>query len=169
MPTVKKQLFAFTMLLLVALPVFLSVGFYIKQQIVQHQRIQRFKTELLETFTIKADKVYWVEAGKEIKINGKLFDIEYFKVSGNNIIFTGFFDHKEDKLLQQISKLAIQKNQSENPWGQQVIKFLFLPVYCRLNNFTLVEGNWQWVSKQYQPFFEIIPDAHLYPLIHPPC
>ena len=169
MLTVKKQFTAFAMLLLVALPLFLSVGIFIKQQLVQQQRTQRFKTELLETFTIKAEKVDWVEVGKEIRVGGKLFDVESFKVSGANIIFTGFFDGKEDKLVQQIAKLEKQKNQSENPLGQSVIKFLFFSVYYGLNNFTIDGGNWQLVSQQYQPFFEIIPDAHIHPPTHPPC
>ena len=169
MLTVKKQFTAFAMLLLVALPLFLSVGIFIKQQLVQQQRTQRFKTELLETFTIKAEKVDWVEVGKEIRIDGKLFDVKSFKITGNNIVFTGFFDGKEDKLVQQIVKLEKQKNQSENPLGQSVIKFLFFSVYYGLNNFTIDGGNWQLVSQQYQPFFEIIPDAHIHPPIHPPC
>ena len=169
MLTVKKQFTAFAMLLLVVLPLFLSVGIFIKQQLVQQQRTQRFKTELLKTFTIKAEKVDWVEVGKEIRVDGKLFDVESFKVSGANIIFTGFFDGKEDKLVQQIVKLEKQKNQSENPLGQSVIKFLFFSVYYGLNNFTIDGGNWQLVSQQYQPFFEIIPDAHIHPPIHPPC
>ena len=169
MLTVKKQFTAFALLLLVALPVFLSVGIFIKQQLVQQQRTQRFKTELLETFTIKAEKVDWVEVGKEIRIEGKLFDVKSFKVSGANIIFTGFFDGKEDKLVQQIVKLEKQKNQSENPLGQSVIKFLFFSVYYGFNNITIDGGNWQLVSQQYQPFFEIIPDAHIHPPIHPPC
>ena len=169
MLTVKKQFTAFILLLLVALPLFLSVGIFIKQQLVQQQRTQRFKTELLETFTIKAEKVDWVEVGKEIRVDGNLFDVKSFKVSGVNIIFTGFFDGKEDKLVQQIVKLEKQKNQSENPLGQSVIKFLFFSVYYGLNNFTIDGGNWQLVSQQYQPFFEIIPDAHIHPPIHPPC
>ena len=169
MLTVKKQFTAFAMLLLVALPVFLSVGIFIKQQLVQHQRKERFKTELLETFTIKAEKVDWVKVGKEIRVDGKLFDVKSFKITGNNIVFTGFFDDKEDKLVQQIVKLEKQKNQSENPLGQSVIKFLFFSVYYPNNNFTIDGGNWQWVSQQYQPFFEIIPDAHIHPPIHPPC
>ena len=153
MLTVKKQFTAFALLLLVALPVFLSVGIFIKHQLVQQQRTQRFKTELLETFTIKAEKVDWVEVGKEIRVDGKLFDVKSFKVSGAHIIFTGFFDGKEDKLVQQIVKLEKQKNQSENPLGQSVIKFLFFSVYYGLNNFTIDGGNWQLVSQQYQPFF----------------
>ena len=169
MLTVKKQFTAFALLLLVVFPLFLSVGIFIKQQLVQQQRTQRFKTEVLETFTIKAEKVDWVEVGKEIRVDGKLFDVESFKVSGANIIFTGFFDGKEDKLVQQIVKLEKQKNQSENPLGQSVIKFLFFSVYYGLNNFTIDGGNWQLVSQQYQPFFEIIPDAHIHPPIHPPC
>ena len=129
MLTVKKQFTAFALLLLVALPVFLSVGIFIKQQLVQQQRTQRFKTELLETFTIKAEKVDWVEVGKEIRVDGKLFDVESFKVSGANIIFTGFFDGKEDKLVQQIVKLEKQKkikiSLSTGPMDFQIDFFVF--------------------------------------------
>jgi len=169
MLTKKKQITVLGLLLLVALPLLFSAGILLKQQLLQHQRMQRFKTELLETVTVNAGNIVWVKAGKEIKIDGKLFDVKSFKVIGANIIFTGFFDHKEDQLVQQISKLGKQKNQSQNPLGQQAIKFLFISVYFCYNEFTIDGGNWQLVSQQYQPFFEIIPEAHLHPPIHPPC
>lgn len=166
MLTVKKQLAAFGLLLLVALPLFLSVGIFLKQQLVQHQRIQRFKTELLEILTIKAEKVDWVKAGKEIQIDGKLFDVESFKKAGNNIVFTGFYDYKEEKLVKHIKEIEQQKNKSGSPLSQLAVKFLFLPNYKEFTTFS-IQNNWQIIVRQFPLYTESISNM-AYATVAPP-
>ncbi|MFM6926174.1 MAG: hypothetical protein ACKOU7_11780 [Ferruginibacter sp.] len=162
----KKQLVAFGLLLLVALPLFFTLGIYISQQLVQYQREERFKTELLEVVTVKTNEVSWVKLGKEIQVDGRLFDVKSFKVTGSNIIFTGFFDSKEDKLANHIRKIEQQKNDSGNPLNQVAVKFLFLPNY-KESAVVLTENNWQFIKKQFPVYAEstaIMP----YPAVAPP-
>ncbi len=166
MLTVKKQLTAFALLLLVALPVFLSVSFYIKQQLVQHQREQRLTTELLETVIVKAEKIDWVEVGKEIRVDGKLFDVKSFKISGNRIILTGFFDSKEEKLVKHIGDIEQQKNKSGSPLNQLAVKFLFLPNYKESSPFS-IQNNWQIIVSQFPVYTESISTMS-YPTVAPP-
>ena len=166
MLTVKKQFTAFAMLLLVALPLFLSVGIFIKQQLVQQQRTQRFKTELLETFTIKAEKVDWVEVGKEIRVDGKLFDVKSLKTTGSNIVFTGFFDSKEEKLVKHINEIEQQKNKSGSPLNQLAVKFLFLPNYKESSTFS-IQNNWQIIVSNFPLYTESISTMS-YPAVAPP-
>ena len=166
MLTVKKQLTAFALLLLVALPVFLSVSFYIKQQLVQHQREQRLKTEVIETITVDAEKIDWIETGKEILVDGKLFDVKSFKISGNNIVLTGFFDAKEEKLVKHIGDIEQQKSKSGSPLNQLAVKFLFLPNY-KESTTSSIQNNWQIIVSQFPVYTEnlsIMP----YPAVAPP-
>ena len=72
MLTVKKQLTALGLLLLVALPLVLSVCMYINQKMLQYHRTERFETEQLQTIVITAEKLLWVQDEKEVLINGRL-------------------------------------------------------------------------------------------------
>lgn len=163
----QKKITAWGLLLLVAIPLFFSVSVLVKQNILHYQRNKKFDKEPLLTITVSTENIYWVKPGKEILFNGKLFDVKSFKTEGNSISLTGFFDHKEDKLVQQIVKLAQQENQSNNPFSYSTIKFLFFPVYISQPEITY-EGCWKFISQQHYPFDEKIPAAPNHSLIHPP-
>lgn len=166
MLTIKKQLTAFGLLLLLALPLFFTVGIYIKQQLIQHRRESRFKTELLEVVTVKAKEVNWVKPGKEIQVGGKLFDVKSFKLIGSNIVFTGFFDSKEDKLLRHAREIQQQKSKPDNPLNQSVARFLFLPVFKEPGSFT-IQNNWFFILNRFPKYTESLSDMP-YPAITPP-
>ena len=166
MTTAKKQFVSLGMLLLVALPLFFSIGSHVKQQFVKHQRRNRFKTEKLETVTIKADSVDWVKAGKEIQINGKLFDIKSFKINGANIMFTGFFDSKEDKLVKHIRQIEQHKNKSGSSASQLVAKFLFLPNYKESAAFS-IQNHWLIIVNHFAVYKESLCSMP-YPAVAPP-
>ena len=117
------------MLLMLATPLFFSIMVLVKQQVTQYQRNARFSKEILQTITVSSAAIYWVKPGKEILFKGKLFDVKSFLIEDNSILLTGFFDNKEDKLVMQIVKLALQQNQSGSPYSQPAIKFLFFAAF----------------------------------------
>jgi len=117
------------MLLLIALPLFFAIGILVKQKIIQLQRRARFETENIETITIAAEKLHWIKHGKEALVDGKLFDVESFRSAGVKISLTGFFDNKEDELVNQIKDLTEQKRENDNPLTRLAVKLLFTPVY----------------------------------------
>ena len=164
----KKIITALVLLLILAMPLFFSVLVLVKQQLVQYQRNEKFSKEILQAITVSSTAIYWVKHGKEILFDGKLFDVKSFVTKGSNITLTGFFDHKEDKLVQQIVKLALQKNQSGSPFGQPAIKFLFFPAFACQHEITS-EICWKLVSQQYHQFDEMIPAAPCRLPVHPPC
>ncbi|MFZ1305159.1 MAG: hypothetical protein WAT20_09435 [Ferruginibacter sp.] len=164
----KKIFTAFVLLLILATPLFFSISVLVKQQIAQAQRNEKFSKEILQTITVATSAVYWVKPEKEILFNGKLFDVKSYSKNGSSLSLTGFFDHKEDKLVQQIVKLALQKNQFGSPLSEPAIKFLFFPAYASQHE-TTDEICWQFVSQQYCQFDEMIPTAPCRLPIHPPC
>jgi hypothetical protein len=166
MLTVRKQTTAFGMLLLVALPLLFSTVIFIKQQLLQHQRSQRFETEVLETVTINAEKVNWVKPGKEIQIGNKLFDVKSYKTAGSNIIFTGFYDSKEDKLVKHIDDVEKQKNKTGSPLDKLAIKFLTLPSYKENLEFS-IQNHWRVITSRFPQYTESIPGI-AYPAEVPP-
>jgi hypothetical protein len=166
----KKIITAFLLLLILATPLFFSVSVLVKQQIVQCQRNEKFSKEILQTITVSSAAVYWIKPGKEILFDGKLFDVKYYITRGSSIFLTGFFDDKEDKLVQQMVKLALQKNQSGSPFNEPAIGFLFFPGYnFNHQEINCDEGCWKFISQQYHQFDEMIPTAPCRLPLHPPC
>ena len=164
----KKIITAFVLLLLLALPLFFSLLVLVKQQIAQSQRNEKFSKKILQTITVSTSAIYWVKPEKEILFNGKLFDVKSYSKIGSSISLTGFFDHKEDKLVQQIVKLALQKNQSGSPLGQPAIKFLFFPAYAVKHEIN-AELNWKFILHPYHQYDEMIPVAPCRLPTHPHC
>jgi hypothetical protein len=164
----KKINAAFILLLILAMPLFFGVAVLVKQQIAQHQRNEKFSKETLVTITVSTSAVYWVKPDKEILYAGKLFDVKSFSVRENSVVLTGFFDLKEDKLVQQIVKLALQKNKSGSPFNTQAIEFLFFPAFI-IKHEIISDINWKFISKQYCQFDERIPAAPCTLPTHPPC
>ncbi|MGB4842985.1 MAG: hypothetical protein WBP16_00825 [Ferruginibacter sp.] len=162
----KKKITALGFLLLLALPLFFSVGIFIKQKVLQHQRRQRFDTELLQTILVSPENLVWVKPGKEILHEGKLFDVKYFKTTGNKIMLTGFYDHKEDKLVKHIKDLIHKKNDSDNSTSRMAVKFLFYPKFKEVNIIS-VQNSWQLISKQF-PVYEELISSLSYPVPAPP-
>lgn len=160
-----KKITAWGLLLLVAIPIFFSVSILVKQKILHFQREKKFEKETLQTVVVSAAAIYWVKPGKEILLEGKLFDVKSFTTSGHTIALLGFFDHKEDKLVQQIVAREKQKSRSDSPFNP--VKFLFFPVYIALQDISC-EAGWKMLSLQYHSFNEMTACSPSYPLIHPP-
>lgn len=168
MRRLKNIITAFVLLLILAIPLFFAVSVLVKQQIAQSQRNENFSKEILQTITVSTSEIYWVKPQKEILFQGRLFDVKSYIKKGSSIALTGFFDHKEDKLVQQIVKLALQKNKSGSPLSEPAIKFLFFPAYANQHEIT-ADNFWKIFSQQYHEFDEMIPVAPCSLPIHPPC
>jgi hypothetical protein len=159
---------AFVLLLILAIPIFFSVLVLLKQQMAQSHRNEKFSKEIIQTITVAAASIYWVKPEKEILVDGKLFDVKSYVKKGASILLTGFFDHKEDKLVQQIVKLALQENQSGSPFSQPAIKFLFFPAYTNQQEIACEASCWKFISQQYYSFTEKLPADPFLAFIQPP-
>jgi len=168
MPVRKKQITALGLLLLVALPLILSVGIFIKQKLIQVQRRLRLETELVQTISVSAEKIHWIEPGEEILVNGKLFDVKSYKTTGANIILTGFFDHEEDRLVEHFTNLIHDDDdESRRPPGQFIVKFLCFPVYKDVTGFSL-QNNWLVIDRRFPDYSEALSSVDFAAVLPPP-
>ena len=163
----QKQLTAFGLLLLLAIPLFFTVGIIVKQKIIQQQQQERLESESLQTITISTENLHWIKPQKEALVDGKLFDVRSFKKEEDHISLTGFFDSREDKLVQNIKDLVHQKNRSEGPFSELALKFLLVPVYSEPTSFSLHES-WQIVDRQFSTYSEVVVTGFGPATIHPP-
>ena len=88
----------------------------------------------LHTITTTTGKVRWVNFGKEILIDGHLFDVESYKLTGNNLELTGLYDTEEDHLNDQLNKIEQQKSGRNSRDYTLFISLLFQPFFTEKNS-----------------------------------
>lgn len=153
MYTAQKKISALGFVLLLAIPLVFSVIVVIQQKVLQINSHAKFGTAAIETITVSKNNIKWVKKGKEIVINGNYFDVKSFTISGNNVLLTGYYDHKEDKLVSRIKKLFDKKNKSESTADLIVIKYLFFPTYTPEADITIAI-NWVANSTNFSSYAE---------------
>jgi hypothetical protein len=121
----QKKIMAFAMLLLIAAPLFLFVGFIVKQKIIQHQMLEQLEKTSLQTITVNKADILWAKKDKEVIINGKLFDVKSYVIAGDEIIVTGLYDTAENKLKKELTSLMHSKRNESAPLEQLILKFIF--------------------------------------------
>ncbi len=113
------------MLLVVAAPLFFYTSFTVKQKQIQHAMKAKLESAVLQTIVLNKADVKWFKKNKEIIVDGKLFDIKSYASDGEKIIFTGLYDHEENKLKKEFANLVHQKKDESAPLNQLMFKFIF--------------------------------------------
>ncbi len=163
----QKRITAIGFMLLLAIPICLSVVFIVKQKVLQSTIQARFGKELIQTITVSKKNITWVKKEKEIIVEGKYFDVMYYNTSGDDVVLTGFYDNKEDKLVKEIKKLIRQKKANNSSANQLVINFLS-PIICFSYTEITYNSTWRFISNQYHLFDEHLTAAPIAVLLHPP-
>lgn len=127
----RKKILAFSMLLVVAAPLFFFIGFTVKQKQIQHAMKAKLESAALQTVVLKKAGVQWLKKNKEIIIDGKLFDIKSYTTDGEKIIFNGLFDHEENKLKKEFANLVHQEKDDAAPLNRLILKFIFAAVITK--------------------------------------
>lgn len=154
------------LLLCLAAPVFFFAGFILKQHIIRSSMKQQLKQQLLQTVTVAKNSLVWFDDGKEVSINGNMFDVVSVKTDGNNITLTGLYDTDEDKLHESLHRAMQQKN------GQQPINTLLLKMVSLraevINASLVINLHWKYITSVHGFSFQKIPSAPSLPLLNPP-
>jgi hypothetical protein len=163
----RKKILAFSMLLMVAVPLFFFIGFVVKERMIKNEMRENLESLSLKTITINEADVQWLD-DKEVVINGNLFDVKSYTVADGKITLTGLFDTDEVKLHNQLQNFVQQKDDSNTPLNQLVFKFFFTPLYIN-SSAASYENTIQILSHQYLPFIEnSLPENYLYKSAPPP-
>ena len=93
---------------------------------------EALEKDALHTITTTADKIIWVNFGREILVNGHLFDVEFYTRVGNVIYLTGLYDTEEDDLNKQLDIMEQHKSK-DNPNNILLVSFLFQIFFTKVN------------------------------------
>jgi surface polysaccharide O-acyltransferase-like enzyme len=155
------------LLLLVAVPLFFSIGFIIKQRNIQVEMKQELKTALLQTIIVPARDVKWIKKDKEILVNGQMFDVKTSVKSGENIVFTGLYDKDEQKLHENLKGFMHSKNKQSAPLNELLAKFFSTTVTITAIDYNTA-ADWKHIAAKYYYPSEKIPFAYGISIYQPP-
>jgi hypothetical protein len=108
-----KKISAIFMLLTGAMPLFFTLFFLIKQQLIRHEMKERLENEMLHTIAVPKEEVQWVKYNKEIRVGDKIFDIKCSSEKNGLVFFVGLFDAEETALNDLMEKDTDEKNEND--------------------------------------------------------
>ena len=82
----------------------------------------------LDTIHVKLKSVHWVEFGKEVSINNRLFDVNECWRSNEELVIVGLFDDEETS-VENIIRRLVNPPQSED-MRRSLMKYFSIVVDC---------------------------------------
>jgi hypothetical protein len=103
-------------ILLILLPCLYCLYFQVKQQAIRMEMEERLESEQVQTVVVPVNEFRWYEEGREILVDGMMFDVKSMREENGNYIITGLFDENETKL-----HIALGKLQESNTGGPDAV------------------------------------------------
>lgn len=97
---------------LIAVPLLSILVLQGLQWYARHEAEERMEREAMVTVTIPVRDLHWHKKGKEVVIDGKLFDVKTLKQTGGQIVLTGLFDEAETAIVDLLEQQASHSRQS---------------------------------------------------------
>lgn len=119
-PVIKK-ITSILFILLGFTPLLFVLFFAIKQQSIRHRMKVRMEEQSLFTISIADNEIHWLIKGKELWIQGRLFDIKSIEYKDGIATLHGLYDEEETTLYYAFNE-AWQKNCSDQ---NQLLSELF--------------------------------------------
>ena len=111
-----KTIAGIPIILIVLLPCLFCLYFQVKHHLIRVEMREKLERENLQTIVIPANEFRWYEEGREIIVEGTMFDVKTIVRRGDNYIITGLFDEAETELHIAMGKL--QQKKGEGPDAQ---------------------------------------------------
>jgi hypothetical protein len=153
------------LLLIVAVPLFLSISYVVKQRSIQQQMKEKLELTSVQSITVDPADITWVKKDKEAIINGQLFDIKSISITGNKLVLKGLFDNEEDQLISDLKNSVNQ--QKENGATSSQLHCIFLPLFSEDYSIS-IQNNWAIVSNSFTNYNKFMPEGYLSSILRPP-
>lgn len=85
-------------------PMFLSAFFLGGRAVLRHAMREKIQSHELVSLEIPGSAIHWVEKGKELVIDGRMFDVRSIRYEGDTCLLTGLFDDDETTLYTQLAR-----------------------------------------------------------------
>jgi hypothetical protein len=133
------------------------------QLYVRHQLEERLEKEARVHLAIPAGELVWVKRGREILVDGKMFDITTIRYEGDTALVTGIFDHKETGIMHLLKKQA----QSSQNTRSLAHLFVWLQQFVATES-PIIYMAWCGDAPVFAPFTPAPYSSPVLPLVAPP-
>jgi hypothetical protein len=103
--TATKKIASILFMLLGTTPWLFVFIFIIRQEAIRHEMKEELEKDIPKQVVVIPDSdIHWVKKGKEIFVNGRMFDIKTMISRDDLTTFTGLYDEQETALKKQLSE-----------------------------------------------------------------
>ncbi len=115
------------LLLLASLPVLAVLYFLVSSRIIEHRQWQLFEQGYSKSYSFSLNDVEWIRPGKEIRVQGRLMDLQSFRIHQGRLEVKGLWDEEESLLHERFSRMHASPANGEGRLPVLLITFLFTP------------------------------------------
>jgi hypothetical protein len=119
----KKVIPLILLTILASAPLLMPASFMISRQLIRSQMLEKMEKQNLVSLEIPAAEFQWYEEGREVIINGRMFDVKSIRLSDGVYFIKGLFDEKETELKQALRDHE-QEQDSKTLFAQQLVQFI---------------------------------------------
>ena len=154
-------------MLLLAAPLVFSTVTLIRERLHFHKMQENLERASLQTLHIPKSDIVWIKPGKELRINGKLFDVKKHVVHEGWLTVTGLFDEVEERIRESLSQDPEAKHPLSEPRVQLLTNLLTpaLATPCATEHENHTDCSGILLLSPHRNF--ILPENH-YPIPTPP-
>lgn len=154
------------LLMTISVPVIFCYYFSIQQQIVKQHMYEALEQKELQTLVIPTEEIEWFEKGKELLINGALFDVKEYHFENGVLIAKGLYDAKETEL-----KASLERSMNDSPFdagSSKIISKLLSQVFSDHNHLLIdTSGVLSHIKTSYPTYSYKLANSDI-SLPHPP-
>ncbi|HYF33460.1 MAG TPA: hypothetical protein VD993_20185 [Chitinophagaceae bacterium] len=114
----RKTIAGIPIILIVLMPCLYCAYFQVQQHIIRTAMREKLERDQLQTVIVPVKDFRWYEEGREIVIEGMMFDVESITRQNDHYIVTGLFDEAETQL--NIALGLLQQKNNDGPDAQLV-------------------------------------------------
>lgn len=81
----------------------------IRENTIRHRMMEELEEKHLTEIVIANETIQWVRPGKEIRVDGRMFDIHSYATGKAKTVFRGLFDEEETGLKKMLA-MTMEKN-----------------------------------------------------------
>lgn len=135
MKRVNRSIFVWTLLLVLLAPTGWTLWTRLQQSAIRHRMEERLEATLLQEYLISKGQLRWVRLGKELLLEGKLFDVKRIEnVPDGRLKICGLFDEEEQALTKLIRERQEERQKQQHT---HLIHLLQTPQALHTLHFTI--------------------------------
>jgi hypothetical protein len=167
MRTIHRHTALFGLILMLATPLIWNTIALVREKLHFYDMQETMEQAALHTLHVPESSAQWTKSGKEIRINGKLFDVKWHRASDGMLTVTGLFDEEEE----QISKSLSAYQNTSQPFTEPTILLLanfFTPALPPVNRNSATFAKCLPIEVPFSPGHEIALPERDFPIPTPP-